>query len=203
MSRKKLPIGVQTFARIREDDCYYVDKTGIALQLIEMVKQLSPVIRADGYHILADATGVPDLYAHIGPTLRRLIPWAKREPSALTGRARALVTAWVLIVVPVLLSMAVSAVLLLPRLATTAWENGASKSHAELAPFVNFHNLPASVTSGPDGGLDTANQLLSSQALMISTNEIFMGAAIVFVACAFLAWILPKPQGPVDMSQVH
>ena len=86
---------------------------------------------------------------------------------------------------------------------TTAWENGASKSHAELAPFVNFHNLPASVTSGPDGGLDTANQLLSSQALMISTNEIFMGAAIVFVACAFLAWILPKPQGPVDMSQVH
>ncbi len=32
MSRKKLPIGIQTFARIREDDCYYVDKTGIALQ---------------------------------------------------------------------------------------------------------------------------------------------------------------------------
>ncbi|HWU49057.1 MAG TPA: DHA2 family efflux MFS transporter permease subunit [Asticcacaulis sp.] len=86
---------------------------------------------------------------------------------------------------------------------TTAWENGANKSHAELAPFVNFHNLPASVTGGPDGGLDTANQLLSSQALMISTNEVFMGAAIVFVACAFLAWILPKPQGPVDMSSVH
>ncbi|MCK2086757.1 AAA family ATPase, partial [Thauera aromatica] len=35
MSRKKLPIGIQTFARIREDDCYYVDKTGAALRLIE------------------------------------------------------------------------------------------------------------------------------------------------------------------------
>jgi len=35
MSRKKLPIGIQTFARIREDDCYYVDKTGLALRLIE------------------------------------------------------------------------------------------------------------------------------------------------------------------------
>ena len=46
----------------------------IALQLLQMVKQLSPMIRADGYHILADATGVPDLYAHIGPTLRRLLP---------------------------------------------------------------------------------------------------------------------------------
>ena len=41
----------------------------VALQLIQMVKQLSPVIRADGYHILSDLTGVPDLYAHIGPTL--------------------------------------------------------------------------------------------------------------------------------------
>ena len=37
----------------------------IALQLLEMVKQLSPVIRADGYHILSDATGVPGpLRAH-------------------------------------------------------------------------------------------------------------------------------------------
>ncbi|WPL11589.1 ATP-binding protein [Thiorhodovibrio litoralis] len=35
MSRKKLPIGVQTFAKIREDDYYYVDKTGFALRLIE------------------------------------------------------------------------------------------------------------------------------------------------------------------------
>jgi len=35
----------------------------IALQLLQMVKQLSPVIRADGYHILSDATGVPDLYS--------------------------------------------------------------------------------------------------------------------------------------------
>lgn len=34
MLRKKLPIGIQTFREIREDGYYYVDKTGIALQLI-------------------------------------------------------------------------------------------------------------------------------------------------------------------------
>ena len=34
MQRKKLPIGIQTFAKIREDNMYYVDKTAIALQLI-------------------------------------------------------------------------------------------------------------------------------------------------------------------------
>ena len=35
MMRKKLPIGIQTFAKIRGDDYYYVDKTPYALRLIE------------------------------------------------------------------------------------------------------------------------------------------------------------------------
>ncbi|MCU1500077.1 MAG: Tat (Twin-arginine translocation) pathway signal sequence domain protein [Acidimicrobiales bacterium] len=96
----------------------------IALQLLQMVQQLSPIIRADGYHILADATGVPDLYAHIGPTLRRLLPWRRNEPSALKGRARLFVTLWVLIIVPVLLSLTISALLVFPRLVASAWEGG-------------------------------------------------------------------------------
>ncbi|MBK1717564.1 ATP-binding protein [Thiocystis violacea] len=35
MTRKKLPIGIQTFRVIREGDWYYVDKTAFALSLIE------------------------------------------------------------------------------------------------------------------------------------------------------------------------
>jgi hypothetical protein len=35
MTRKKLPSGIQTFARIREDNYYYVDKTAFALRMIE------------------------------------------------------------------------------------------------------------------------------------------------------------------------
>jgi len=34
MNTRKLPIGIQTFAKIREDDCYYVDKTGFVRELI-------------------------------------------------------------------------------------------------------------------------------------------------------------------------
>ena len=34
--RKKLPIGIQTFAKIREDNHYYVDKTGFVLSLINL-----------------------------------------------------------------------------------------------------------------------------------------------------------------------
>ncbi|HET7566947.1 MAG TPA: hypothetical protein VFJ91_03085 [Gaiellaceae bacterium] len=96
----------------------------VALQLLMIVKNLSPVIRSDGYHILSDLTGVPDLYAHVGPTLKRLLPWRRREPSALTGKARALVTIWVLAVVPVLLSLLAGAVLLLPRLLASTWDSG-------------------------------------------------------------------------------
>ena len=35
LPRRKLPIGIQSFAKLREQDCYYVDKTPHALQLIE------------------------------------------------------------------------------------------------------------------------------------------------------------------------
>ena len=34
MTRKLLPIGIQTFSRLREDDAYYVDKTRLLLSLI-------------------------------------------------------------------------------------------------------------------------------------------------------------------------
>jgi hypothetical protein len=35
MNRRKLPIGIQTFAKIREADYYYVDKTAFALKMID------------------------------------------------------------------------------------------------------------------------------------------------------------------------
>ena len=38
MTRRKLPIGIQTFREIREEDCYYVDKTGHARRLAERGK---------------------------------------------------------------------------------------------------------------------------------------------------------------------
>ncbi|TXT36070.1 MAG: hypothetical protein FD135_4534 [Comamonadaceae bacterium] len=34
LPRRKLPLGIQTLAKIREDNCYYVDKTGMAIKLV-------------------------------------------------------------------------------------------------------------------------------------------------------------------------
>ena len=35
MTRRRLPIGIQTFREVREDDCYYVDKTAFIRRLLD------------------------------------------------------------------------------------------------------------------------------------------------------------------------
>ena len=35
LTRRQLPIGYQTFAKLRQDNCYYVDKSGMAIDVIE------------------------------------------------------------------------------------------------------------------------------------------------------------------------
>ncbi|MET3951496.1 hypothetical protein [Arthrobacter sp. UYEF36] len=98
----------------------------LVTQVLQMVRQLLPLVRFDGYHILADATGVPDLFQRIKPTLLSLLPWRRKDPEAqvLKPWARAVVTAWVLITVPLLLFSLVMMVLALPRLLGTAWDSG-------------------------------------------------------------------------------
>jgi putative peptide zinc metalloprotease protein len=93
----------------------------VAAQFLLMVRQLAPVIRADGYHILSDLVGVPDLFQHLKPTLVGMLPTNWGKPQPLRPTARWVVRAWVLIVVPLLLWLFVLGVLLLPRLVATAW----------------------------------------------------------------------------------
>ncbi len=95
----------------------------VATQLVMMVRQLIPIVRFDGYHVLADATGVPDLFQRIGPTLRSLLPWRWNDPEArvLKPAARVVITTWVVLVVPLLLLTALALLLAFPRLVGTAW----------------------------------------------------------------------------------
>ncbi|HEY2557715.1 MAG TPA: hypothetical protein VGI08_11465, partial [Diaminobutyricibacter sp.] len=94
----------------------------VLTQLLQMVHQLIPMVRFDGYHVLADITGVPDLFQRIGPTLAGLLPWRWGRPASRTLKpwARALVFAWVLVVVPLLLFSLAMMVLTLPRVIATA-----------------------------------------------------------------------------------
>jgi putative peptide zinc metalloprotease protein len=71
---------------------------------LEIIQQLLPSLRLDGYFILADAIGVPDLFRRIGPTLRAMIPGRPADPlvQGLKRGPRVILTAWVLLVVPLL-----------------------------------------------------------------------------------------------------
>ncbi len=90
--------------------------TALTLQL-QMLQQLIPVVRFDGYFILSDLAGVPDLFSRVGPVLRSLRPGRPVDPrvSELRPRARRLVTAWVLVVVPLLAGALVWFVWALPQ----------------------------------------------------------------------------------------
>ncbi|MFL6161817.1 MAG: hypothetical protein ACJ74U_06270 [Jatrophihabitantaceae bacterium] len=94
----------------------------IGAQLIQMIRQLPPLIRFDGYHVLADLTGVPDLFHQIKPTLAGLLPGRWRDPRArlLKPWARAVVTLWVVLVVPLMLLTVLAMVLSLPRIVASA-----------------------------------------------------------------------------------
>ncbi|NEX23604.1 AAA family ATPase, partial [Thiorhodococcus mannitoliphagus] len=83
-TRLKLPIGIQTFREIREDGCYYVDKTGLALKLIEEGKAyfLSRP-RRFGKSLLIDT--LAELFAGNEPLFRGLYAherwdWSRRAP---------------------------------------------------------------------------------------------------------------------------
>lgn len=71
---------------------------------VQMLQQLLPVVRFDGYYVLSDVAGVPDLFARVGPVLRSLRPGHPVDPrvTELRPYARRFVAGWVLVVVPLL-----------------------------------------------------------------------------------------------------
>ncbi|MFG1627479.1 MinD/ParA family protein [Kribbella sp. NPDC049227] len=77
----------------------------IALSHLEIIQQLLPVVRFDGYYILGDLAGVPNLFGHVRPILRSLLPGRRNDSGVATlrFRTRIVVTTWVLVTVPVLL----------------------------------------------------------------------------------------------------
>ncbi len=97
----------------------------ILVEHVEIVHQLLPVIRLDGYYIIADMTGVPDLFTRMRPILVSLLPWRKADDkvTVLKPWVRVAVTAWVLIVIPALLFQLVLVLIQLPRILGTAWDS--------------------------------------------------------------------------------
>lgn len=95
----------------------------IVLVHIELGQQLLPLARLDGYFVLADAVGVPDLYARVWPVVANVLPG--RAPDSRVGqlrrRTRIVVTVWVLTAVPLLFGLFGLLVVRLPAAVRGLW----------------------------------------------------------------------------------
>ncbi|HEU5001035.1 MAG TPA: MinD/ParA family protein, partial [Lapillicoccus sp.] len=74
---------------------------------VEALQQLMPLGRLDGYFVVADLVGVPDLFGRIGPILRSAVPGRRVHPKVaeLRRSTRAVVTLWVVVTGPVMLAI--------------------------------------------------------------------------------------------------
>lgn len=94
----------------------------IVLIHLQILQQLIPLVRLDGYYILGDLVGVPNLFEQIPYVLRRTI--LRREPAraiaTLRPSTRKIITVWVCLVVPALIAALVNLALFLPSYLSTA-----------------------------------------------------------------------------------
>jgi putative peptide zinc metalloprotease protein len=103
----------------------------IPLQHLEIMHQFLPFIRLDGYYIVSDLTGVPDMFARIKPVLKSLLPWTETEDSVkeLKPWARAAVTVYVVTLVPALVFLLGMMMLNMPRVFATTYDSFVSTLH--------------------------------------------------------------------------
>jgi putative peptide zinc metalloprotease protein len=94
----------------------------ILIQQFEMLHQFLPFLRLDGYYVISDLTGVPDIFTRIKPTLLSLIPGRKPDErvTELKSWVRVVVTLWVLATAVFILYAYGMMLLHLPRILGTA-----------------------------------------------------------------------------------
>ncbi|MDC7717755.1 DHA2 family efflux MFS transporter permease subunit [Vogesella sp. DC21W] len=88
---------------------------------------------------------------------------------------------------------------------TTAWDDKASHYHAELAALVD--SSPQALQQLGNGSIESGRQqlgqLIQSQSIMLSTNELFWLSGLSFVLAACMIWLAPRPGRMADTSQAH
>jgi putative peptide zinc metalloprotease protein len=94
-------------------------------QHLEIAHQFLPFLRLDGYYVVADITGVPDLFGRIKPILAHLLlrRRADKTVTELKPWVRRVVTGWVLVTVPIVAYIYLMLIVHAPRIIGTAWES--------------------------------------------------------------------------------
>ncbi|MFD9130587.1 hypothetical protein, partial [Kitasatospora sp. NPDC059571] len=113
--------------------------TAVLVGHIEIIEQLMPAVRLDGYFILGDLAGVPDLFGKIRPTLLSMLPGrpVRPEVAGLKRSARTVVTVWVLTMVPLLAGELGYVLWHLPRILGTALHSLSEQVAGTVAAFTD------------------------------------------------------------------
>ena len=97
----------------------------ILLQHFAILQQLMPLLRLDGYYVISDLTGVPDILGRIRPILRSLLPGRKPDDKVreLKPWVRVTVSIYVLTLIPLLMAGLVMMIISAPRVFATAYDS--------------------------------------------------------------------------------
>jgi putative peptide zinc metalloprotease protein len=97
----------------------------IVVQHFMILQQALPFLRLDGYYVLSDLTGVPDLFARLKPTLKSALPGKDTDEKAeeLKPWVRVVTTGWVVAMIPILLFVFGLMIFNFPRIFATAWDS--------------------------------------------------------------------------------
>ncbi len=163
----------------------------IAVTHLEMLEQLLPFVRFDGYFILSDIVGVPDLFARVAPVLRGCLSWrrgARRQAdpraAGLRRGARIVITAWVLCVIPLLASTMGYLLVYLPGINRALWHSASNSAH-----------LAGAAVSGHQYAAAAADAIGVGLVLMSIVGTLYVVVGLVRRSVAFgLRWSAGRPR---------
>lgn len=115
----------------------------IVLQTFAIVQQSLPLLRLDGFYIISDLTGVPDMLTRLGAVLRSLLPGRDSDPrvTELKPWVRRVVTGYVCTVVPLITLLFAVMLVHAPRAFATGYDSLA----------VNYQGIGAALSGGRAG----------------------------------------------------
>lgn len=113
----------------------------IALSVILMAEQLLPFVRFDGYWIVSDLAGVPDLFPRLSGALKRR-PKGKHAREELKPYSRRIIRLWAVVTV-VVLPIELAVMLLLSATLAVSLSLGLADRFAHVQPDMAVNNTPA------------------------------------------------------------
>jgi putative peptide zinc metalloprotease protein len=141
----------------------------VLLQNFAILQQLLPLLRLDGYYIISDLTGVPDMLGRIRPILTSALPWRRtdEEVAKLKPWVRVAVTGYVAAIVPVLAFAFVMMLIQAPRVFATAYDSLGVRWDAASAAFGS-----GKAVDGIANGLQMAGLVLPALGVALTSGRV-------------------------------